>query len=65
MIENARRTSRQRVKIMKIKHIESTDLWLVSKGDKILYRGRVNPWRSPGIIARVLKREGKLFRYFG
>jgi hypothetical protein len=50
---------------MKIKHIKSMDLWLLSKGDKILYRGRVNPWRSPGIIARVLKREGKAFRYSG
>jgi hypothetical protein len=50
---------------MKIRHIESLDLWLLSKGDKILYRGRVNPWSSPGIIARVLKREGKVFRYFG
>jgi hypothetical protein len=50
---------------VKIKHIRSMDLWLLTKGDKVLYRGKLNPWKSPGIIASVLRSEGKLFRYFG
>ncbi len=50
---------------MKIKHIRSMDLWLLTRGDKVLYRGNLNPWKSPGVIATVLKNEGKFFRYFG
>jgi hypothetical protein len=55
---------------MKIRHIKynssrdasgvSGDLWLLSKGNKVLYRGRLSPWQSPKIIASVLKREGKI-----
>jgi len=46
---------------MKVTHIRSTDVWLLSKGNKVLYRGRTSPWTSPGILAAALKREGKLF----
>ena len=56
---------------MKIRHIRgnsskdasngfSDGLWLMSKGNKVLYRGSLSPWQSPKIIASVLKREGKL-----
>lgn len=44
---------------MKIRHIRSLDLWLLSKGNRILYRGRSSPWKSPGVIAAALRREGK------
>ena len=58
---------------MKIRHIMgnssketsngvSEGLWLLSKGNKVLYRGSLSPWESPKIIASVLKREGKLCR---
>ncbi|MCB1644548.1 MAG: hypothetical protein KDI36_03805 [Pseudomonadales bacterium] len=47
---------------MKIRHIASTDLWLISRGDRILYRGKLNPLRSPRVIVSVLRREGKSFR---
>ncbi|MDZ7687066.1 MAG: MBL fold metallo-hydrolase [Gammaproteobacteria bacterium] len=30
---------------MKIRHIRSLDLWLLSKGNRVLYRGKDNPWR--------------------
>ncbi|MFT4713872.1 MAG: hypothetical protein ACJAVI_000440 [Candidatus Azotimanducaceae bacterium] len=56
---------------MKIRHIKYSsskdasgvtgDLWLLSKGNKVLYRGRLSPWQSPKIIASALKREGKFF----
>jgi hypothetical protein len=49
---------------MKIKHIQSMDLWLLTKGDRVLYQGKLNPWKTPGVIAGVLRREGKVFRYF-
>jgi len=45
-------------KVMTIKHIRSSDTWLVSKGRKILYRGRVSPWRSPRVIEVALRRDG-------
>ena len=45
---------------MKITHIRSTDIWLMSKGNKILYRGKKSPWQSPKVIAAALRREGKL-----
>ena len=62
---------------MKIRHIKNgmhsssdqsnsdqsnSDLWLVSKGNKVLYRGYLSPWKSPKVIASVLKREGKLLQ---
>ncbi len=58
---------------MKIRHIRgnsssdtangiSEGLWLLSKGNRVLYRGSLSPWESPKIIASALKREGKLLR---
>ncbi|HJL61363.1 MAG TPA: hypothetical protein QF517_05350 [Pseudomonadales bacterium] len=46
---------------MKVTHIRSIDVWLLSKGNKILYRGKTSPWHSPKVIAAALRREGKLF----
>ncbi|MCZ6501099.1 MAG: hypothetical protein O6945_01135 [Gammaproteobacteria bacterium] len=43
---------------MKIRHIRSTDTWLLSKGNKILYRGKQSPWQSPKVIATALRRDG-------
>ncbi len=43
---------------MRIKHIKSSDTWLVSKGQKILYRGRTNPLSSSRILAVALRRDG-------
>jgi hypothetical protein len=43
---------------MKIQHIRSTDIWLLSKGRKVLYRGKQSPWQSPRVIATALKRDG-------
>jgi len=56
---------------MKIRHIRfdsaqsastgvTEGLWLLSKGNKVLYRGSMSPWKSPKVIASALKREGKL-----
>jgi len=45
---------------MKVTHIRSSDVWLLSKGNKVLYRGRTSPWVSPSVVAAALKREGKL-----
>jgi len=47
---------------MKITHIRSIDLWQLSKGKRILYRGKMSPWQSPKVIAAALRREGKLIR---
>ncbi len=47
---------------MKVRHIRSLDLWLLSKGSRILYRGKVSPWHSPRVIAAALRRDGKEFR---
>lgn len=54
---------------MKIRHIKFNSsnetsggtggLWLLSKGDKVLYRGSLSPWQSPKVIASALKQEGK------
>lgn len=44
---------------MKIKHIKSLDLWLLTKGNRILYRGSSSPWKSPRVIAAALRRDGK------
>ncbi|MCH7743842.1 MAG: hypothetical protein IIB71_14400 [Proteobacteria bacterium] len=43
---------------MKIRHIRSTDMWLLSKGNKLLYRGKQSPWKSPRVIATALARDG-------
>ena len=43
---------------MRIKHIKSSDTWLISKGQKILYRGRTNPLSSSRILAVALRRDG-------
>lgn len=47
---------------MKVIHLRSSDVWLLSKGNKVLYRGNKSPWRSPSVVAAALKREGKLFQ---
>jgi|TARA_R110001592_G_C12703960_1_gene707070 hypothetical protein len=47
---------------MKVIHILSSDVWLLSKGNKVLYRGKRSPWQSPSVVAAALKREGKLFQ---
>ena len=44
--------------IMKIRHIQSLDIWLLSKGDRVLYRGRHNPWHSERVLKGALRREG-------
>jgi len=44
---------------MKIRHIKSLDIWLLSKGDRILYRGKSSPWQSPQVLAAALRRERK------
>jgi hypothetical protein len=44
---------------MKIKHIRSTDIWLLSNGNKVLYRGRKNPWQSQKVIVAALRRDGR------
>jgi len=44
---------------MKIRHIRSLDLWLLSKGNRVLYRGKDNPWHTPKVMAAALKRDGK------
>ena len=43
---------------MRIKHIKSSDTWLISKGRKILYRGRTNPLSSSRILDVALRRDG-------
>ncbi|MCB1693116.1 MAG: hypothetical protein KDI19_10140 [Pseudomonadales bacterium] len=44
---------------MKIRHIRSLDLWLLTRGNRVLYRGKASPWKSPAVIAAALRREGK------
>jgi len=57
---------------MKITHIKSSgyysngnpdsqddDIWLLSKGNKVLYRGKTSPWQSPRVVAAALRMEGK------
>ena len=41
---------------MIIEHIKSLDLWLMSRGGRVLYRGKVNPWRSPELLEAALRR---------
>ncbi len=43
---------------MKVRHIRSSDIWLLSKGKKVLYRGKQSPWQSPAVIAVALRRQG-------
>jgi hypothetical protein len=45
---------------MKVRHIRSLDVWLLTKGNRVLYRGPANPWRTPRVIASALRREGKI-----
>ncbi|MEX2326540.1 MAG: hypothetical protein WD558_02310 [Pseudomonadales bacterium] len=45
---------------MKIRHIRSLDVWLLTKGNRVLYRGPSNPWRTPRVIASALRRDGKI-----
>ncbi|MDG1205363.1 MAG: hypothetical protein P8N51_08325 [Pseudomonadales bacterium] len=53
---------------MKITHIKSSGyysdsendgIWLLSKGNKVLYRGKISPWQSPRVVAAALRMEGK------
>ena len=41
---------------MKIRHIRSLDIWLMSRGNTVLYRGHENPWRSATVMQAVLRR---------
>jgi len=41
-----------------IKHIKHSDIWLVSKGERVLYRGRENPFKSVSVLMSVLHRSG-------
>lgn len=43
---------------MKVRHIKSLDLWLLTKGNRVLYRGIASPWKSPDVIAAALRRVG-------
>ena len=43
---------------MKVRHIRSLDVWLMSKGNRILYRGKENPWHSKKVLQFALKRAG-------
>ena len=43
---------------MTVRHIRSLDIWLMSKGNRILYRGKENPWHSPGVLRAALRRQG-------
>jgi len=42
---------------MKIRHIQSLDIWLLSKGNRVLYRGKQNPWHSEKVLQVALKRD--------
>ncbi len=43
---------------MRVRHIRSLDIWLMSKGNRVLYRGKENPWLSTSIMQSALRREG-------
>jgi len=43
---------------MRVRHIRSLDVWLMSRGGRVLYRGKENPWLSVKIIKSALLREG-------
>lgn len=42
---------------MKIRHIRSMDLWLLSKGNRVLYRGKESPWHSAKVMQVALRRS--------
>jgi len=44
--------------VMRVRHIRSLDIWLMSKGNRVLYRGKDNPWLSARIMQSALRREG-------
>lgn len=50
---------------MKVRHIKSVDVWLLSKGNRVLYRGPASPWKSPGVIEAALRRDSKIIRPIG
>ena len=43
---------------MRVRHIKSLDIWFVCKGNRVLYRGRENPWHSSRALQSALRREG-------
>ena len=43
---------------MKIKHISALNIWLVSRGNKLLYQGKRNPWSDSIVLETALKGEG-------
>ncbi len=43
---------------MKVQHIKSLDIWFISKGNRVLYRGRENPWHSTRALRSALRRQG-------
>jgi len=43
---------------MKIKHISTLNIWLVSRGNKLLYHGKRNPWSDSIVLESALKVEG-------
>ena len=42
---------------VKVRRIRSKNIWLLSKGNRILYRGKASPW-TPGIVEIAMRREG-------
>ncbi|MEK9821835.1 MAG: hypothetical protein VW831_03770 [Gammaproteobacteria bacterium] len=46
---------------MKVRHIPSLDIWLLSKGNRVLYRGKQNPWRSEKVLQVALRRDALRF----
>ncbi len=43
---------------MKIKHISTLNIWLVSRGNRLLYQGKKNPWSESIVLENALKEEG-------
>ncbi len=46
---------------MRVKHIRSLNLWLVSRGNRLLYHGKENPWQDKLVLESALKIEGIRF----
>ena len=42
---------------MKVRHIRSMDIWLLTKGNRVLYRGKESPWHSNRVLQAALRRE--------
>lgn len=42
---------------MKIRHLRTSDTWLLMKGGRVLYRGKASPWRTPSVIEAALRRD--------